>query len=40
VGSNVTIEYHMTASKVDVKEQAKAEETPKTKTTTTTTTTR
>jgi hypothetical protein len=38
VGSKVTIEYRMTATKVDVKEQAKAKETPKTKTTTTTTT--
>jgi hypothetical protein len=38
VGSKVTIEYHMTATKVDVKEPAKAEGTPKTKTTTTTTT--
>ena len=38
VGSKVTIEYRMTATKVDVKEPAKAKETPKTKTTTTTTT--
>ena len=40
VGSKVTIEYRMTATKVDVKEPAKAKETPKTKTTTTTTTTK
>jgi hypothetical protein len=38
VGSKVTIEYRMTATKVDVKEPAKAKEAPKTKTTTTTTT--
>jgi hypothetical protein len=38
VGSKVTIEYRMTATKVDVKEAAKAKGTPKTKTTTTTTT--
>jgi hypothetical protein len=29
VGSNVTIEYRMTATKVDVKENAKAKETKK-----------
>jgi hypothetical protein len=38
VGSKVTVEYHMAATKVDVKEQTKAKGTPKTKTTTTTTT--
>lgn len=38
VGSKVTIEYRMTATKVHVKEEAKAKETPKTKTTITTTT--
>ncbi len=31
VGSKVTIEYRMTATKVDVKEQAKAKETKKKK---------
>ncbi len=31
VGSKVTIEYRMTATKVDVKEQAKAKETKKQK---------